>query len=177
MNRAVAIALAAWLTWVAVPGSAAANNWGGAVEVGASRIVRGQVTFDNTWNLGLAGYRRWRGSYYPGVFLEYRSAIDPGPATGFWFADLGLRFFSVFGRFCARIDVGWAFRHIGLDQEGVSSTVGAPLLGVGVGAVIVRTRRGALDLMAASHMTRAFADEDFWTADVGLGLLWHYYTP
>lgn len=75
------------------------------------------------------------------------------------------------------MDLGWTFRHIGLDQEGVSSTVVAPMLGVGVGGVIVRTGRGALDLMAASHMTRPFADEDFWTADIGLALSWHYYAP
>jgi hypothetical protein len=175
MKRALAIALAALLPWVAVPRSAAASDWGGAVELGASRIVSGDVNFENTWNLGLAGYRRWRAGYYPGVFFEYRSAVDVAPATSFWFADLGVRFFAVFGRFCARVDLGWAFRHIGLDQEGVSSTVGAPLLGLGAGAVIVRTRRGALDLMVASHVTRAFADEESWNADIGLALSWHYY--
>jgi hypothetical protein len=43
--------------------------------------------------------------------------------------------------------------------------------------VVVKTRHGALDLMAASHLTRAYADEDFWIADLGLAVLWHYYSP
>lgn len=176
MKRVLVIASSTLLIGVAVPRPATANEWGGAVELGASRILKAEEIFENSWNLSFTGYRRWRGRYYPGVFVEYRSALDAGPATSFWFADLGLRFLSVFGRGCARVDVGWAFRHIALDQENVSSTVGAPLLGLGAGVVLVRTRRGALDLLAVSHMTRAFADEESWNADIGLALSWHYYS-
>jgi hypothetical protein len=87
---------------------------------------------------------------------------------------MGLRFFAVFGRFCGRVDVGWAFRHIALDQEPVSSTVGGPLFGLAAGVTIVKTRRGSLDLIVASHITRAYAIDDFWITDIGLAALWHF---
>jgi hypothetical protein len=147
------------------------------MELGIARTLSGADVFDSAWAVGVGGHRRWRGRYYPGVFLEYRSVIDAEPATSFWYADAGLRFFSVFGRFCGRVDVGLAFRHIALDQENVSSTIGGPLFGIAAGVVVVKTPRGSLDLLAVSHLTRAFANEDFWISDVGLALWWHFPTP
>ncbi len=153
---------------------AVAGEWGGSVELGIHRTFTDDSIFKHAWDVGLGGHRRWRGHYYPGVFFDYRSVIDAAPATSFWYADLGLRFFAAFGHSCGRIDVGWVFRHIALDQEGVSSTVGGLLLGAAVGAVIVQADRGALDLIATSHVTSAFWSERLWIADIGLALSWRF---
>lgn len=152
---------------------ACASEWGGSVELGAARTLNGEEVFKHSWDVGLAGHMRWRGHYYPGIFIGYRAATDAEPATSLWYASLGVRFFAVFRRFCGRVDVGWAFRHISLDQESVSSTAGGPLFGLGAGVVALRTRRGSLDVLVSSRMTHAL-DEDFWIQDIGLALAWHF---
>ena len=173
MKPALVGALSVLVATIASPRPAPASEWGSSAELGAGRTVSGDEVFKWAWDVGVAGHRRWRGRYYPGIFLEYRSAIDADPATSFWYADVGLRFFSVFGRFCGRVDFGWAFRHIALEQEGVSNTAGGPLLGLAAGVTILKTRRGSLDLLAASHITHANVDS-FWITDIGLVVLWHF---
>lgn len=168
------MAALALLTIAPLPRAAGASEWGGSAALGIRRTVTGDPIFKNAWDVELAGHRRWRGHYYPGVFVGHRSVIDAEPASSFWYADVGLRLFTVSGRFCGRIDVGWALRHIALDQEGVSNTVGGLLLGFAVGAVIIKTQRGALDLLATSHVTSAFWSERVWVADIGLGLSWRF---
>jgi hypothetical protein len=111
-----------------------------------------------------------RGRWSAGLMATYRQVLNAEPATSFWYADIGARgSLRVARALSLRLDLGWSFRHIGLDG-GYANTVGGPMAGSGLGLRIYAREKWEMVLVAVYHITVRLPSEPFVTQDIGLAL-------
>jgi hypothetical protein len=144
------------------------------IELGAElstvSTLGSRPIFDYATCVGSFALIRIRERWGAGVVATYRQVLDADPASSFWYAEVGARGRVRFARALAlRLDLGWSFRHIGLDG-GYSNTVGGPMAGGGLGLTVYTRGKLELVLAAVYHITGRLPSEPFVTQDIGLAL-------
>jgi hypothetical protein len=139
------------------------------IELSAVGTLGSRPIFDYATCVGGFALLHLRQRWGAGLIASYRQVLDAGPATSFWYADVGVRGSLRAARdLSLRLDLGWTFRHIGVD--GYSNTVGGPMAGGGLGLTVYAKRKWEMVLAAVYHITSRLPSEPFVTQDLGLSI-------
>jgi hypothetical protein len=154
-----------------VVGRSEGRHWEGEFGVGAARSIVGSPAFGWLLDVDACVLRQIGAKSAIGAFVEYRWAVHPEPASGISYANIGARGRLAFGqRIWLRLDVGWSFRHISLD-DGYANTVGGLSAGGGLAVRLVRRQDWDISVIATGRYTRR-PTEPFAVIDLGLEPVW-----